>query len=368
MENNELEVLSAEDNTSMSSLDRAEIDVQVSTAKKYPRQLSTVKRSMMEFATLDVETAGGCFYKLPRGGKIIEGPSIRMAEIAISCFGNIRAGTRVKEIVTKGESPHVVVQGACFDLQNNVCVVMEKRRRIIGKKSKGGSIDEDDINLAVNSCSAIALRDAAFKVVPLALIKPCVDAAKRTATGDAKTLMERRGKMVEAFSKMGIHLPRILARVEKKGMDDIGLDELELLIGLFSAIKDGEAKIDECFPEPTIVKETPKEESKPVPSTGTTSQPMDAASTPAPKAPEQTTQPAAVSLSIQEKLSEAVTAAGFSFDDFKKYAEESGNIPDTSSLGSFDEVHEVVAKRLMRAGKHFIDDIRKTVQMMRGDA
>ena len=38
-------------------IQRAEIDMQIATAKKYPRDLAKVKRRMLDFATLDEETA-----------------------------------------------------------------------------------------------------------------------------------------------------------------------------------------------------------------------------------------------------------------------------------------------------------------------
>ena len=233
----------------LESIARAEIDIQISTAKAYPRNIANVKKSMLEIATLDEETAEACFYTLPRGGKSIQGPSIRLAEIAISCFGNIKSATRVIETVPEGEHPYVIVQAVCIDLQNNVAVSMEKRRRITKKKSKPAP-DDDDINLATNACAAIALRDAIFKVVPLALVKPVYEAAKKVAVGDQKTLAERRGKCIDTFAKMGVSKARILSLLNKKDIEEIGLDDLGTLIGLFNAIRDGETKIDEAFPDP----------------------------------------------------------------------------------------------------------------------
>ena len=235
--------------SAVEAISRAEIDVAIATAQKYPQhtpgKLSLVKQSMMSFATLDEETAAACFYTLPRGGKNIQGPSVRLAEIALACYGNARAGTRIISTVTSGPTPHVVVQAVVMDLEKNTSVSIEKRRRIVGKKSKGGVIDEDDINLAANSCSAIAFRDAVFKVVPGALIKPVFEAARKVAIGDAKTLGDRRAKCVEAFAKLGITKDRVLAKVDKKSVDDIDLSDLETLIGLFNAIKEGDVSIDE---------------------------------------------------------------------------------------------------------------------------
>lgn len=230
------------------SITRGEIDIAIKTARAYPRQIGPVKQAMMSFATLDEETAASCFYTLPRGGKTIQGPSVRLAEIAVSCYTNLRAGSRIIETVTRGENPHVVVQAVAFDLEKNVSVTIEKRRRIVGKKSKGGQIDEDDINLAANACSAIAFRDAVFKVVPLALIKPVFEAARRVAVGDARTLSDRRAKCFETFAKMGVAKEAILRSREKKSIEDIGLEDIEILIGLHNAIREGEVKIDEAFP------------------------------------------------------------------------------------------------------------------------
>ena len=241
--------------SAVESISRAEVDIQISTAHRYPRQLAKVKSDMLSFATLDEETAQSCFYTLPRGGKNIQGPSIRMAEIAVSCYGNLRAGTRIIETVTSGDAPHVLLQAVCHDLEKNTAITIEKRRRIVGKKSKGGQIDEDDINLAANAGSAIAFRDAVFKIVPGALIRPVYEQAKRVAIGDAKTLGDRRAKAVEAFAKMGVNQARVLASLEKGSIEEVTISDLETLIGLHTAIKDGQTSIDDAFP--TERKKTP---------------------------------------------------------------------------------------------------------------
>ncbi len=246
-ETNQIEVLPREEPSALEAMERASVDMQISTAKKYPRTLSKVKADMLSFATLDEETAQSCFYTLPRGGKTIQGPSVRLAEIAVSCYQNLRAGARVISTVTHGDNPHVIVQAVAHDLQNNVAITIEKRRRITKKKSKD-AIDEDDINLACNACSSIAFRDAVFKVVPQALIKPVYEQAKRVAVGDVKSLADRRGKVVDRLKQMGVIEERILGRVDAKKIDDIDLDKLEILIGLGTALKDGETSIEDAFP------------------------------------------------------------------------------------------------------------------------
>ena len=92
MENVQIAVVAQE---SLSLITKAEIDVQISTAKAFPRSLKQFQDRAMSMATFSEEIAASCSYALPRGGKSLEGPSVRLAEIIVSSFGNIRSGARV---------------------------------------------------------------------------------------------------------------------------------------------------------------------------------------------------------------------------------------------------------------------------------
>jgi hypothetical protein len=313
----------------MDAVSRAEIDMQIATAKKYPRILSVVKQQMMSFATLDQETAASCFYTLPRGGKTIQGPAIRLAELAISCYGNVRVGTRLGQCNTDSPNPYVVVVGLAHDLQNNVAVQIEKRRRITKKKYKD-AIDDDDINLAVNSCSAIAFRDVSFKIVPMALIKPVYEAAKQVAIGDAKTLASRREQAMDAFAKMGVTRVKVLLRLGRGSIDDVQLSDLETLLGLYTAIKDGETTIDNAFPEH---QEPPAQaaEVEVIPP-----------NQPEPKSAQEPTK------APHEQLAALVESAGHTLDDFKRWAAESQDYKDADSIGSWDEWDGRTVNRWLR--------------------
>lgn len=230
--------------SALESLERAQVDCQIATAHRYPRSLSVVKKKMLELATLDEETASSCFYRLNRQGKSIEGPSIRLAEIAASSFGNIRAGARI----IGNDGKQITAQGFCHDLEGNVLFNIEVKRRIT---DRNGNTYSDDMQVVTgNAACAIAARNAIFKVVPFAFVKPIFLAAKKTAVGDATTLADRRTKMLEKFAQMGINDKRVFASVEKAGIEEIGLHELEILIGVHNAIRDGDQSIDEAFPEP----------------------------------------------------------------------------------------------------------------------
>ena len=222
---------------------RAEIDMQVATAKRHPRPaLSVIIQQMKSYALLDEETAMSCFYTLKRDGKAIRGPSVRLAEIAVLCFGNIRAGSRV--IANDGRK--ITSQGMCHDLQNNTMISMEVQRRIVDRKGRTYS---DDMQIVTgNAANAIAFRNAAFKIVPGALVKVVYDAAREAAVGNITTLSEKREKIFARFAQMGVERDRVLAAVDKPTIEDVDLATLEILIGIGTAIKDGDTTLDEAFP------------------------------------------------------------------------------------------------------------------------
>ena len=62
------------------AIERANIDSQVSTAKQYPRDIRRSIDNSIVIATMNLDTAQSCGYSLPRGGKLITGPSVHLAK------------------------------------------------------------------------------------------------------------------------------------------------------------------------------------------------------------------------------------------------------------------------------------------------
>lgn len=222
--------------------DQTDIDVQIATAHRYPRSISTFKRMAMEMATADEETAKSCFYALPRAGKNIEGPGVRLAEIVGSAWGNMRYGARI--VGERGN--FIIAEGVAHDLERNVAMTTQVHRRITDKYSRRYS--DDMIAVTANAACSIALRNAIFKVVPKTYVDSIYEKAKEVAVGDTATLASRRHKMLEHFQKMGIQPDRIYRSLDVKGIEDITLEMLEKLIGWSTALRDGVSTLDEIFP------------------------------------------------------------------------------------------------------------------------
>jgi hypothetical protein len=263
------------------SLVKTELETSVEQAHKFPRSIAKFRTNAMTLATLNEEVAESCFYVLPRGGKTIEGAGIRLAEIVGSSWGNLRYGARVVSV----SEDFVTAQGVAHDLENNVSMTIEISRRI--KDKYGKRYNDDMIVMTGNAACAIALRNAIFKVVPKAFVDEILAQAKKVAVGNATTLQSRRDKALGYFAKMGVQKERVFGLLGKQGENEIDLADLEKLLGVHTAIKEGSTTIDEVFgltaedlkpkkkngvthevkkeESKTESKETKKDEKKPVP-------------------------------------------------------------------------------------------------------
>lgn len=238
----EIQILTTD---AIEALNRSEIDIQISTAKKYPRDLRTVLNKIESLATIDTETAEDCFYALKRGqgdeAKIIEGLSVRFAEIMANAWGNIRVGTRI--IGNDGKT--ITAQGICHDLESNVATSVEVRRRITNKAGK--TFSDDMVVVTGNAASAIAYRNAVLKVIPKAITKRIVDNVKEVALGKALDLETSRNNAFSNFKKIAVTEHQILEFLEKKTIQEIGKEDILTLKGLWNAIKEGSTTVKETF-------------------------------------------------------------------------------------------------------------------------
>lgn len=251
-----------------SEIGRVEIDSQIATAKKYPRSLKEFKRQAMEMATLDEETAASMFYTLPRAGKKIQGPSIRMAEVVGSSYGNLRYGARI----VSTDAAFITAQGACHDLEKNISITYEVRRRITNKS--GQRFNDDMIQTTGNAAMSIALREAIFRVVPRSLFNSVYEQAKLTSIGKAKTMTEQRHAAFDWFKKAGATEPQLLAFLGRAGIDDVTTDDIITLRGLVTSIKEGEITIEDAL---RVASDTPATPRKTLDDIANASQPTPAA-------------------------------------------------------------------------------------------
>lgn len=223
-----------------------EIDVQIATARKFPRSPTKSKQKMITYACMDKETAGACSYYLERKGKdgkkvVIEGPSIRLAEIAMQCWGNLRAGGRV----VGEERGFIIAEGVCHDLESNVACRLEVPRRIT--YSDGRRYKDDMIGVTGAAAASIALRNAICRMVPKAVIEDVRQRARAVAYGDQKTLLQSRQNAIAYFAKLGVTPEHILTKLGRAAVEDIDLDDIYKLGGIKQSIIDNMTTVEQEF-------------------------------------------------------------------------------------------------------------------------
>ncbi|MCE8770510.1 hypothetical protein K0F27_15180 [Bacteroides caccae] len=242
------------------AVERANVDSQVATAKRYPRDIRRSIDNSVVMATMNQETAQSCSYALPRGGKPITGPSVHLAKIIVSNWGNMRTEAKVVQITDK----QVISRGTCWDLETNVASAFEVRRSIIGKN--GQRFSDDMITVTGNAANSIAYRNAVFAVIPKAITDRVYYAAQKFITGDlsdSDKLLKVRTEVLNNFkNNYGITEEEVVKMCGKQTANQIGADEISMLMGTIQALKDEDTTVDELMKPIRESKEAKKDAMK----------------------------------------------------------------------------------------------------------
>lgn len=235
----------------LQAINRAEIDIQISTAKQYPRDLQQVLNKIGTYATMDKETAEDCFYVLRREGangqsSVIEGLSVRMAEIIASSWGNLRVQSRI----IGNDGKMITAQAICHDLETNLAVSKEVKRRITNKYGK--TYSEDMQVVTGNAASSIAFRNAVLAVIPKAVTKRIINEVKKVAIGQSIDLEQSRQNVLAYFAKLGVTNEQIFNYLGIKAIEQIDKQMIFELRATRNAIEEGTTSVKETFIDPAI--------------------------------------------------------------------------------------------------------------------
>jgi hypothetical protein len=232
----------------LEAITRGEIETQIATAHKFPRSIELFNKRAIEMVSMDKETAESCIYSRPVGKdsvtgkqKIVEGESIRLAEIISSAYGNLRVAATLIE-----QTDRIVrARGAAHDLETNLAATSEVIESTVDKH--GQPFSERMRIVVAKAALSKARRDAIFMVVPKALCKKIKNIAKQVAVGDRQTITKAVDDIMKFFKEKGVAEKNIFDYFSVAGKADIGIDELTILIGLKTAINDGEIKPEDAF-------------------------------------------------------------------------------------------------------------------------
>jgi hypothetical protein len=222
-------------------MEQASLDMQVVTAKQYPRVISSVRENVLTLATVDQETATACHYAKPinkKTGECVVGPSIRLAEIIVATYGNLRV--RTYPVEEKKES--ILVRADCWDLESNSASSADVIKSIM-YAARGGKppqrYSRHMIDTTINAALSIAYRNAVFRIVPMSLFKDQTYQIKQVAAGKGKTLKEQVGGCFTSFQGLGFSEEEFLRVAKVRKIDDFDLDKIIQMRSIFTSIKEG---------------------------------------------------------------------------------------------------------------------------------
>lgn len=243
------EIIEVKQSDMLAAINRTEVDMQITTAKQYPRDLSQVLNKIATYAKMDKETAEDCFYVLRRKDKdgndsLIEGLSVRMAEIIASAWGNLRIQTRI----IGNDGRMITAQAMCHDLESNVAVCKEVSRSIVTKK--GYTFSQDMQIVTGNAASSIAFRNAVLAVIPKAITKKIINDVKAVAMGQTIDLEQSRKNVIAYYNRAGVKTEQLLGYLGVKSIEEIDQQMIFELRALRNAIEEGTTTVKETFIDP----------------------------------------------------------------------------------------------------------------------
>jgi hypothetical protein len=222
----------------------AEAQGKLVIAKRFPRDEARAFSQVME-SCKRAGLAKEAIYGFNRGGALVTGPSIRLAEELARAWGNIDYGIRElsrKDGVSEMES-------YAWDLQTNTVSSQKFTVRHI-RDTKNGSYaltDERDIYEITANMAARRLRARILAVLPPDLVDAAVEECRKTeAGGNGEPLADRVRKMLRAFEKLGVSALFIEARLGHT-LDTILPDEFVELTQIHNSIRDGMTKAGDWF-------------------------------------------------------------------------------------------------------------------------
>jgi hypothetical protein len=102
-----------------------------------------------------------------------------------------------------------------------------------------------------NAANAIALRNAILSVIPRPIVDSVYTAALNVLTGDVSDDEKRKKKARQVVDKLmgtfNVTEEEVLSAIGKASIDFVDADDIATLIGIGTALKDGDTTVESAF-------------------------------------------------------------------------------------------------------------------------
>ena len=222
----------------------ATVQGQILIAKKFPRDVD-LSLQKIERACSRERLASLAVYQYQRGGTDITGPSIRLAEAVASAWGNVKYGFDVmesNEVTNK-------VRAYAYDMESNVQAerIFSVSNFRFTKSGQYKMTDPRDIYENIANNASRRIRACILEIIPADVIEYAMECCDRTIKQNIKITPETLDKLCAAFADFGVTKIQIEAKIQRN-LSSIGTAQYIQLRNIYTSLKDGIAKADECFP------------------------------------------------------------------------------------------------------------------------
>jgi hypothetical protein len=225
----------------------AEVQAAIVVAQQCPRNIGAARTAMQQSCQMRA-LAERAFYRYPRAGGAVSGPSVHLARELARCWGNVQYGiAELRRDDAYGESE---MQAWAWDVQTNA---RSSQTFIVPhmRDKKGGAeklTDLRDIYENNANMGSRRLREAIFSILPPWFVDEARDLCAQTLEkGDGKPLKQRIDGAVQVFKGLDVDVDRLEQKLGRTRDRWTAHDIAQLLI-THKSIQRGEVTVEDEFP------------------------------------------------------------------------------------------------------------------------
>ena len=221
----------------------AQIQACMLMAYRNPRNENQAYMNIIE-ACKRPTLADQAVYAYPRGGKMVTGASIRLAEVLAQKFGNIH----IEISIVCQDSNKTEALATAIDMQTNY--VVSQGFTVPHQRTTRNGVtkltDERDIREMVQNIGSRILRGCILRVIPGDITEAALAQCEKTQANSDIPIKEQIRKMVVAFDEMGVKVEHLEKRLGHN-LDATIPAEIVTLKSIYKSLKDGMANREDFF-------------------------------------------------------------------------------------------------------------------------
>lgn len=229
----------------MISRQAQEVQAAMVIAKKFPRdEFASIEK--IKKACQRITLAEQAIYSFPRGGQNVTGPSIRLAEAIAQNWGNIDYG--IIELEQKNGTSEMMAYAWDLETNTRVTKIFSVEHKRDTKKGSYKLEDSRDIYELTANFGARRVRACILGVIPGDVVDMALEECKKTITrGNGEPMQERVKKLLKAFKDDFGVTKEQLEKYTGYNLGEFGEEEIYNLKGVYKALRDGQAKVEDYF-------------------------------------------------------------------------------------------------------------------------